>query len=59
MNYQKAYGVLFNGITDALAELDKASDKSPEIMKAETILQNAQRQTENKYMEKEFFDYKI
>ena len=53
MNYQKAYKILFNRITDALAELDEASDKSPGMMRAETILQSAQRQTENMYMETE------
>ncbi len=53
MDYQRAYKILFNEITDALNELEKASEKFPEIIKAEMILQNAQRQTEDMYIEAE------
>jgi|GEM_PF-6890278 len=53
MDYQKAYEALFNAIPNALTELDRASDKSPEIIRAEMILKNAQQQTEIMYMEAE------
>lgn len=53
MDYEKAYGILFNRITEALQELEKVSKKPPEMMKAERVLQNAQRQTEDMYIEAE------
>lgn len=53
MDYQKAYEILFNGITDALTGLYKASNKNPEIIRAEMILQSVQRQTEDMYIETE------
>ena len=53
MDYQKAYIVLFNGITDTLAEFDKAREKSTEMIRAIMILQCAQWQTENMYIEAE------
>jgi len=46
---------LFNAITDALAALDKASDKNAETVRAKNILQNVQRQTENMYIEAESY----
>ena len=46
MDYRKAYNLLFNGITNALEEIDKASIKSSEI-----ILQQLQQETENMYIE--------
>ena len=51
MDYQKAYKLLFNAITDALTELDKSSFLAPEQTSAEMILQNAQRQTEDMYIQ--------
>lgn len=51
MDDQKAYKILFNGITDALTELNRASDKIPAMIRAEMILQSVQRQTENMYIE--------
>ena len=51
MDYQKAYEILFNGITNALAELEKEENQSREIIKAAMILQGVQRQTEELYME--------
>jgi hypothetical protein len=53
MDYQKAYQILFSGITKALEEVDKADDKNTEMIKAEMILQNVQRQTEEMYIEAE------
>ncbi|MEL7608757.1 MAG: hypothetical protein AAGU74_04580 [Bacillota bacterium] len=53
MDYQKAYQVLFNGITDAIIELEKALDKRPEMTRAQTILQSVQLQTEELYIEAE------
>lgn len=53
MNYQKAYKVLLGGITAALAELDKVSDKNLEMIRAEIILKNVQLQTEDMYIEDE------
>lgn len=53
MDYEKAYKILFNGITDALNELGKASDNNLEMIRAEVILQNVQRQTEDMYIEAE------
>ncbi len=53
MDYQKAYGILFNGITDALIELDKANERTSEMLRAMMILQGVQRQTENMYIETE------
>ncbi len=53
MEYQKAYRILFNAITDALTELDKARDKIPETIRAETILQSVQQQTEDMYIDAE------
>jgi len=53
MDYQKAYKILFGGITAALAELDKVRDKNPEMIRAEIILQNVQLQTEDMYIESE------
>jgi hypothetical protein len=50
MEYKKAYNILFNAITDALTELDKAS-KTTEIIKAERILKSVQQQTEAMYIE--------
>lgn len=50
MDYQKAYRILFNGITDALAELGKAGHKDAETARAETILQSIQRRTEDLYL---------
>jgi hypothetical protein len=51
MDYKKAYHILFNAITDALTELDKADDKSIEMIRAERILKNIQQQTEAIYIE--------
>ena len=51
MDYQKAYRILFNGITDALAELGKAGHKDAETARAETILQSIQQQTEDMHMD--------
>jgi hypothetical protein len=53
MDYQKAYKILFSGITEALEELEKVSDKNPGVIRAEIILQNVQRQTEDMYIEAE------
>ncbi len=53
MDYEAAYKILFNGITDALTELDKANEKSPEMIRAEMLLQSAQRKTEEMYIEGE------
>ena len=53
MDYRKAYKILFNGITDALAELGGAHDKIPAIIRAKMILQGVQRQTEEMYMQAE------
>jgi hypothetical protein len=50
MEYKKAYNILFNAITDALAELGKAS-KTAEIIKVERILKSVQQQTEAMYIE--------
>ncbi|MGI5986389.1 MAG: hypothetical protein GXY01_00800 [Clostridiales bacterium] len=46
MDYQKAYKILFNGITDALAGLNKTSDKCLKIVRT-------QGQTEDMYMDAE------
>ncbi len=54
MDYQKAYQILFNGITDALEELKRADDDYLAVLRAETILQCAQRQTEDMDMESSF-----
>ena len=51
MDYQRAYRILFNGITDALAELGKAGHKDAETVRAETILQSIQQQTEDLYLD--------
>jgi hypothetical protein len=53
MDYQEAYTILFRGITEALEELDKSSDKSSEVVKAEMVLQSVQRKTEDMYIEAE------
>ena len=51
MDYQKAYKILFNGITTALTELEKTDDRKLEIIRTKMILQGVQRQTEELYME--------
>ncbi|WP_250227880.1 hypothetical protein [Anaeropeptidivorans aminofermentans] len=48
MDYQKAYLILFNGITDALTEL-----YSGNIGYAENILKDLQTRTEEMYIETE------
>jgi len=53
MDYKKVYNLLFSGITKALEEIDKASSKSSEIIRAEIILQQLQQETENMYIEDE------
>jgi len=44
---------LFIGITEALEELDKVSDRNPEMIRAEIILRSIQQQTEDMYIEAE------
>lgn len=51
MNYQEAYKILFNGITNALFVLNSVCDRPPEVMRAQILLQSVQRQTENMYIE--------
>ena len=51
MDYKKAYNLLFSGITEALKEIEKASIKSEEILRAEIILQQSQQETENMCIE--------
>lgn len=53
MDYQRAYYILFNVITDTLKELDKINEVRLDITKARMLLQNAQRLTEEMYIEGE------
>ena len=48
MDYQKAYYLLFNAITDALEAMD-----TMKLAKARQTLVSAQRQTEELYMDSE------
>ena len=51
MDYEKAYKILFNSITDAIIELDKISAVIFENWKAAEILKDAQQNTENLFIE--------
>ena len=51
MDYESAYKILFNAITDALAELEKERMISPEIERGKQILIRAQQTTENIFIE--------
>jgi hypothetical protein len=48
MNYEKLYGILFNGITDALDMLERE-----EWQRAKSILMRAQQAAEDYYIEGE------
>lgn len=50
MDYQAAYKILFNAITDALAELEGNRIVSKELKKAQDILIHAQQATEDMYL---------
>ena len=47
-NYQKLYTRLFNGITDALEELERMN-----VGRAQELLRTAQQETEEAYLEEE------
>ena len=51
MDYEKAYKVLFNAITDALAALEKERMTSPDIERAKHVLIHAQQNTEGMFIE--------
>lgn len=51
MDYEAAYKILFNAITDALATLDNERMTSPEIDRAKLVLIRAQQHTENLFIE--------
>ncbi|WRS26468.1 hypothetical protein U6B65_08940 [Oscillospiraceae bacterium MB08-C2-2] len=51
MDYKKAYCILFNGITDALMELNKIGRYVTEIEATRVMLQNIQKKTEDMYIE--------
>ena len=51
MDYQQAYLILFNAITDAISELDVMKLITPEVDDCKRILKAAQRETEWLYMQ--------
>lgn len=51
MDYESAYKILFNAITDALTEFEKERMISPEIERGKQILVRAQQTTENMFIE--------
>ena len=56
MDYEKAYKILFNAITDAIdtiEKMDSASTVSPIIADGLEILKKAQRNTEEMYLDAE------
>ena len=48
VNYQKLYTRLFNGITDALEELERMN-----VGRAQELLRTAQQETEEGYLEED------
>ena len=53
MDYEKAYKLLFCGITKAIAQLESSMLVPPELDKAVTILKQSQIDTEQMYIEAE------
>ena len=55
MDYQKAYYILFNAMTDALNEMDtlRTAVQYREINQAAEIVKSAQQKTEDMYIESE------
>lgn len=53
MDYEKAYKILFNAMTDAIEKMDSASTFSPTIADGLEILKKAQRNTEEMYLDAE------
>lgn len=51
MDYEAAYKILFNAMTDAITEIDGAKIKSQETAKGLEILKAAQRRTEEMFIE--------
>lgn len=50
MDYQKAYHLLFNAMTDAIAELEQVRQQSQELREALRLLRTAQLRTEEWYL---------
>ncbi len=50
MDYEAAYRVLFNAITDAVEEIEKTKIKSQETNNGLEILKFAQQQTEEMFI---------
>lgn len=51
MDYEAAYKILFNAMTDATTEIEGAKIKSQETAKGLEILKAAQRRTEEMFIE--------
>lgn len=51
MDYESAYKILFNAITDALASLERERMISPDIERTKQFLKQAQQTTEDMFIE--------
>lgn len=51
MNYEKMYTILFNSITESVDEIVKTPILTEEVAKGLYILREAQKSTENMYIE--------
>ncbi len=51
MDYEKAYKILFNAMTDAIEKIDSSGSFSPAITEGLEILKKAQRNTEEMYLD--------
>lgn len=51
MDYEKAYKILFNAMTDAIEKIDSSGSFSPAIAEGLEILKKAQRNTEEMYLD--------
>lgn len=53
MDYQKAYNILFNAMTDAIEKIDGSKVITGEMKDGSLILKKAQQTTEEMYMDAE------
>lgn len=53
MDYQKAYCVLFNAMSDAIDQLNRSKIVTQELEEGVNILKKAQETTEKMYMDEE------
>lgn len=54
-NYEAAYKVLFNAVTDAITEIERTKIKSKEMIAGIEILKRAQQKAEDIYIESSDF----